>query len=80
MSIILWAVASASLVGVWLNIQRHVACFWIWAVTNAVWMIVDVAHGIPAQACLQGVYLLLAVYGIVKWSRHSTETAKKRGD
>ncbi len=67
MTVLYWITSIASLVGVWLNIRLHVGCFWIWAVTNAVWVYADVKHGILPQAALQAVYLLLAVYGIRKW-------------
>ena len=60
--------AIAALVGVVLNVHKHVACFYIWAVTNAVWMVVDIQHGIYAQGALQAVYFGLSVYGIWKWS------------
>ena len=48
-----WATAVAALVGVYLNIKLCVACFYIWAVTNAIWVVIDVQHGIHAQAALQ---------------------------
>ena len=63
-----WLTSIASLFGVWLNIQKHVACFWIWAFTNAIWVYGDIQHGIHAQAALQFVYFLLSIYGIWKWS------------
>ena len=60
MTVVLWLTAIAALVGVVLNIQRHVACFWVWSVTNAVWVYADVIHGIYAQAALQAVYFGLS--------------------
>ena len=66
---IYWLTSIAALVGVWLNIRRHVACFWIWSVTNAVWVYADLEHGIVPQAMLQAVYFLLSIYGIRAWSR-----------
>ncbi len=69
MLVLTWVAAVASLVGVWLNIRKHIACFWIWSVTNAVWVYVDLKHGIGAQAALQLAYFGLAVYGIAAWSR-----------
>ena len=63
-----WLTSIAALIGVWLNIKKHVACFWIWAATNAIWAYVDFIHGIPAQAALQVVYCALSIYGIRKWS------------
>ncbi len=75
MTLLLWITAAASLLAVWINIQRHVACFWIWAITNATWAWADATHGLMPQAALQLVYLGLSVYGIAKWSRHDQETA-----
>ena len=62
-----WIVSVAALIGVWLNIKKNVACFWIWAFTNAAWLVVDVKHGIYPQAALMAVYLVLSIYGIYKW-------------
>lgn len=63
-----WITSLASLFGVWLNIKKHVACFWIWAFTNATWTYVDLKHEIYPQAALQAAYFVLALYGIGKWS------------
>ena len=75
MSVLYWLTAFAALVGVWLNIRKHVACFWIWSATNCVWVYVDASHGICSQAALQAVYFGLAVYGIVRWTRHPRKEA-----
>ena len=75
MTLILWITAVASLVAVWINIQRHVACFFIWAATNAVWAWADAVHGLMPQAALQIVYLGLSVYGIAKWRDHGAKAA-----
>jgi len=72
---IYWLTAVASLLGVWLNIQRRVACFWIWSITNATWAYADAMHGLLPQAALQIVYFGLSVYGIVKWREHGQEAA-----
>lgn len=47
------------------------ACFRIWAFTNAAWALIDWQAGIPAQAALHVVYFGLAVYGIREWGRKS---------
>ena len=70
MTVLLWLTAIAALVGVVLNIRKHVACFWIWSMTNAVWVYADMVHGIYSQAALQAAYLGLAVYGIYAWTRN----------
>jgi nicotinamide riboside transporter PnuC len=63
-----WIVSTAALAGVYLNIRKNVFCFWIWSVTNLTWAVVDLQHGLPAQATLQYVYFLMSLYGIIKWS------------
>ncbi len=77
MEVVYWITALTALIGVWLNIRKHVACFWIWAATNSTWAVVDYLHGIHAQAALQAVYFGLSIYGIVSWSR---ESSKPSGD
>lgn len=69
-----WITAAASLVGVVLNIRHDRRCFYIWAVTNAIWTAIDATHGIYAQAVLQAIYCGLAVYGIYAWRRHGEKT------
>ena len=66
-STVYWATSVASLVGVWLNIRLHVAAFWIWAFTNAVWVYADLKHDLLPQAALQAIYFALSIYGIRKW-------------
>ncbi len=62
-----WLVATASLVGVVLNIRRSRASFAIWIPTNVTWCAIDVAAGLHAQAALMAVYAGLAVWGYVAW-------------
>lgn len=66
----LWLTSIAALIGVWLNIRRHVACFYIWTYTNSVWLFVDLAHEIYAQAALQLAYVFLSFVGIWEWSQN----------
>ncbi len=68
-----WLTSLAALIGVVLNIRRHVGCFYIWTVTNTVWVYADLAHGLYAQAALMSVYFVLSIYGIASWSHRSQE-------
>ena len=72
---IYWLTALLSLIAVWLNIQKHVACFFLWAVTNAAWAYADLTHGLLPQAILQLVYLGLSIYGIWAWRKRDGEAA-----
>jgi hypothetical protein len=64
-----WLVSLAALVGVWLNIRKQVACFYLWSVTNAIWTYADWMHGLRAQAALQAAYFALSIWGIVRWRK-----------
>ena len=68
--ILYWLTSAAALVGVWLNIRRHVGCFYIWACTNLVWVFADIEHGLHPQAALVSVYFILSIYGGWSWTTH----------
>jgi len=67
MNALYWITSIASMVGVVLNIHGRRAAYGIWAVTNVVWVVADVAHGLPQQATQQAVYFGLSLYGLWKW-------------
>jgi len=62
-----WTLMIAALVGVILNIKKKRACFFVWAITNFSWMIVDFYEKIYAQSFLFFIYFLLAIWGISEW-------------
>lgn len=64
-----WLLAALSFIGVILNIKRHRSCFYVWAVTNLAWTIIDYQAEIYAQAALCFVYFLLALWGILEWRK-----------
>ncbi len=80
MTALYWVTAIASLAGVVLNIRHHVACFWIWAATNAIWTVADWRAGLPQQAVVQAVYFGLSLYGIRQWSKRRSLTPQTTGD
>lgn len=64
-----WIFVLLSITGVVLNIYKSKWCFVIWATTNSFWMIFDFYKGIYSQSFLFLIYLLLALWGLWKWSR-----------
>ena len=71
MSIFCWATSLVALAGIILNIRKSVICFYLWSVSNASWVVIDLHHEIYAQAALQFIYFLLSLYGIWKWTTSS---------
>lgn len=68
-NVLTWSLSVAALIGVILNIQKRRECFYIWAVTNFGWALVDFWKGLPAQGALFSVYFLLALWGIYEWRK-----------
>ena len=64
-----WIITAAAIVGVVLNIKKKRECFFVRAVTNASWCIVDLVKGIYAQSFLFLVYFVLALWGIWEWRK-----------
>ena len=46
-----------------------IACFALWAFTNASWACLDFGKDLVAQGVLQTIYLGLSVYGLWRWGR-----------
>jgi nicotinamide riboside transporter PnuC len=67
MTIFLWVIMGLSLAGTILNVKKKRICFILWGISNAVWVVVDFQKGIPQQAILQAVYLLISIWGLVEW-------------
>jgi len=64
-----WLITTASIVGVVANIYKKPWCFAVWTCTNTAWMVIDFAAGLYAQTFLFAVYIVLAVWGLVRWKR-----------
>lgn len=67
--VLTWGLTVLSIVGVVLNIKHRRSCFYVWALTNASWTVVDWWKGVYAQSALFLVYFVLALYGLWEW-RH----------
>ena len=79
-TVVYWMASLVALVGVWLNIRKHVACFYIWACTNAVWVYADLSHDLVPQAALQLSYAGLSIYGICRWRKKGGQAHGTQAD
>jgi len=73
-----WSLMIAALVGVILNIKKKRSCFFVWAITNFSWMVVDFYEKIYAQSALFATYFLLAIWGIYEWKGENHDTSKTK--
>ena len=65
----MWLVTGASIVGTVANVHHKRWCFWVWAATNALWCMYDIAKTAYPQAALMAVYFGLSVYGLRTWAK-----------
>jgi nicotinamide riboside transporter PnuC len=62
-----WVLSLASLVGVILNIYKRKECFYLWSVTNGLWIVYTWHRGAYPLTALFGAYFILALWGIWRW-------------
>ena len=77
MDILFWLLTLLSLIDVILNIKKNRACFYIWAVANAGWAIIDFYAGLPQQGGSSASILswLFTEYGNGKATTDDTDYA-----
>lgn len=68
-SVFAWAATLVALAGTVLNCKKIKACFYLWLITNAMWLAWDVSQGLPSRALLDAVQFALAAWGIYEWSK-----------
>jgi nicotinamide mononucleotide transporter len=72
-----WLLTALSLAGTWFNIQKKVVSWVIWSFANCGWVISFIHKGMVAEATLFAVYLVLSIYGFIKWKRLETRRAER---
>ena len=76
MQTIAWIVTTLCLAGTALNVKKNVACFYLWAVGNIMWLAIDICLGLTSRALLDLVQLIFAVWGIYEWRNKSESKAE----
>lgn len=70
-TILSWVLASVSIFGMVLNINKNKWCFGVFAVTNFSWLVYFIYIKEYAPAFLQFVFLLSSFWGLWKWHKES---------
>lgn len=69
-TLITWLLTILSIIGAILNIKKRRSSFAVYTVANIGWIIVDVYHGIYAQAALFVVFTFLSAWGWIEWGKN----------
>ena len=56
-----------AVMGVALSNRKKRACYILWIITNTAWGIINWQAGLRVEALQNGVFLYLALEGLVKW-------------
>lgn len=65
--ILAWACTAAAVLGAFLNAAKRIEGFYVWAPTNALWILYFTAHEQWASATLFAVYFVICIQGILIW-------------
>ena len=76
MEIITWIISILALTGTILNANRNKYGFILWLITNMYWTVIDFKTGLYAQSALFFAYTILAIKGIITWSKKEKEESK----
>ena len=68
-TVITWSLTLLSIFGAILNIKKRRSGFAVYTLANLGWIIVDIYHGIYAQAALFVVFTGLSIWGWIEWGR-----------
>ena len=75
-----WSLTAISILGAVLNIKKKRVSFAIYTFANIGWIVVNVYHGIYAQAALFVVFTGLSTWGWVEWGKGHGRTETGLGD
>lgn len=78
-SVLSWVMSAVALTGTIINAEKNKFGFVFWMVSNLYMTIRFAVIGEYAQMTLFFIYFLLAIRGIVVWSRKKESTSKNRG-
>lgn len=66
-------IASLSVVATWMLTRKYLEQWYVWIVANAIAVIVYMASGMYPTAVLFLVYFMMAIIGVMSWSRQGAE-------
>lgn len=70
---VMWLVTILSLTGNALNVKKKVSGFYVWVVSNLLWLAYDISTGLYSRAALGLVQTGFCIWGIIEWKRNRKE-------
>jgi len=67
------SVVTLTLLAQYLSAQKYLECWWVWLVVNTTNIILYLLAGMVFMPCVSACYLVLAIIGLVSWSKTMKE-------
>jgi len=64
-----WIITAVALAGTIINVYKSSWCFIFWCFSNTAWCLWNLHIGQTPLAVQFFIYLLISIYGLVKWRR-----------
>jgi nicotinamide riboside transporter PnuC len=62
-----WILAALSITGTIFNVKKMVVCFYLWAIGEIFWIILDFTNHQYGRVFLDSVHFIMALWGIYDW-------------
>ncbi|MDR1364783.1 MAG: nicotinamide mononucleotide transporter [Oscillospiraceae bacterium] len=73
-----WLLAMLSITGTIFNVKKKVICFYLWAIGEVFWIMLDFKNSCYGRVFLDTVHFGMAVWGIYDWQIRSLRNLKMK--
>jgi nicotinamide riboside transporter PnuC len=64
-----WIATILAITGALLNARKMISGYWVWILSNAIWLVLSLIRKDYAQSVLWAVYIAISSYGIYCWMK-----------
>ena len=75
-----WIALILSVVAVWLNARKQIACWFLYLLSNIAWAFFAFSTKQPALFAMQGIFFALNIYAWFKWRPRSKHVEPMNGN
>ena len=69
MTVLSWVATAIAIVGSILNSYKRIEGFFLWFISNGLYVYINIKVGVPAQAILFAFNILICIMGVIQWKK-----------
>lgn len=69
MTVLTWVATAIAIVGSILNSCKRIEGFFLWLISNSLYVYINIKLGVIAQAILFAFNILICIMGVVQWKK-----------